>query len=446
MDKYIKFSIGGYFGGYNTIEIFIDGEKISHEVNLSPESLPPMLKPFEKTINAKMWLAELEELNIFSWRKSYVDPHVCDGTQWSLLFKDGKKIYDGGGSNAYPENWIWFIKLINEIYEDFEPMTEIKFTLGNVFDGYKTVEVFINEDEAAYKILRSGLLNVDKKKSSAVEVSDDWLNELDALEIFDWEENYSSEVSDGWQWQLIFNDGRKIYRGQGENAYPKNWERFLDWLDELVPELEFVNRKRLEKFTMNYAEESLTLNRDDKTLTIDKKNSQHIYDLSGDIEKIFDSAQKFFEELEVDEVESDYPARINFELVHHDGSIKTFDMICNENYLPGLTALLNEIHTFATDLTAKIFSPVPEEIVPAQGKYIFCKVQFKGSYKHYTYRTDDETLAVGDVVDVPVGRFNDVNQARIVEIGYFDEYEAPYPIDRIKKIIGKHVADEWENY
>ena len=335
----------------------------------------------------------------------------------------------------------------------------IKFTVGNVLEGYKTVEISIRGSKATYKILRNGLLNVDKKISPAIVFSEDWFKELVALKIFNWEESYSSEVLDGWQWQLIFKFGKKFYRGQGTNAYPENWEKFLDLLDELIPELEFVNRKRLEKITLNYSRESaigymisecLTLDRREKNLTLDKKNAyifaNHVYNLGEANEKIFDTCQDFFDNIEVDETDSNYPAQIKIELVRHDGSVENFKTPYNENFLPGITNLMKEIHNCMNDLTAEIFSPVSQDIVPAQGKYILCKVQFKGSYKHYTYQTDDETLAVGDMVDVPVGRFNDVNQARIVEIGYFDEYETPFPIDRIKKIIGKHVADEWENY
>gem|GEM_PF-6395411 len=43
----------------------------------------------------------------------------------------------------------------------------IKFTVGDSFDGYKTVEVAIVKGSANYKILRNGLLSVDKKKSPA---------------------------------------------------------------------------------------------------------------------------------------------------------------------------------------------------------------------------------------------------------------------------------------
>lgn len=322
---------------------------------------------------------------------------------------------------------------------------QIKFTVGNSFDGYKTIEVIIRGGKVTYQILRSGLLNVDKKFSSA-QMSEAWLAELDALNIFDWEKNYSSDVLDGTQWELTFKDGKKIYRAQGSNAYPENFERFLDWLDALAPELEFVNRRRLEKVTLNYFEECLTLDRHERTLTLNKKISRHTYDAGEDIKKIFDVAQSFFDGLEVEDADINFSSRASFEVVLHDGSIKTFETPYTENFLPGLNDFIDVLKSCASDLTAEIFSPSPAEVVPPQGKLILCKVQFKGSYKHYTYQSDDETLAVGDVVDVPVGKNNDVNQARVVEIGYFDEYEAPFPIDRIKKIIGKHIADDFDDY
>ena len=321
----------------------------------------------------------------------------------------------------------------------------IKFTIGNISEGYKTVEIALSRNTATFKILRNGLLNVDKKKSPAVEVSESWLKEFDALNIFEWEKNYSSELRGDLKWELTFKYGKKIYRGRGFNAYPEKFEHFLDWLDELIPELEFVNRKRLEKITLNYSEEILTLDRRTKILTLDKKNSRHIYNLDEDTEKILDTCQKFFDGIELEEIDKNFGSLSKFEIVRHDGSVENFETPYNENFLPGLMNFIEEIHSYADDLTAEIFSPTSAEVAPPQGKYIFCKVQFKDSYKHYTYQTDDETLATGDIVDVPVGKNNDVTQARIVEIGYFDEYEAPFPIDKIKKIIGKHLADDWNN-
>ncbi len=323
---------------------------------------------------------------------------------------------------------------------------QIKFTVGDGRRGYKTVELTITGATVAYKILRGGLLDVGKKNSPAAEISDEQLAELDALEIFAWEENYSSQAHGGLQWSLTYAAGDKIYRGRGAGTYPENWSRFMDWLDAIVPELEFVNRRRLERVTIAYAAESLTLDRNDKSVTLAKKKSRHIYDAGDDIKKFFDACQKI-----IDGRDSATPAEISesraeFEVVRHDGSIETFETYYSENFLPGLTDFADGIRELMADLSAEIFSPQAVVIAPRQGKYILCKVRFPGTYKLYTYRTDDETLAVGDAVDVPVGRNNEVTQARIAEIGYFEEYEAPFPVDRIKKIIGKHIAADWENF
>ena len=179
-------------------------------------------------------------------------------------------------------------------------------------------------------------------------------------------------------------------------------------------------------------------------MTLDKKLSHHVYNL--DLEEIFDAAQIFFDSTEIQSLDEVIAPKIKIELARHDGSIENFETNYSETCLPGLTQFIAAIRGVTNDLTAEIFTPGAGDVINQQGKYIFCKVQFKDSYKSYSYRTEDETLAVGDVVDVPVGKNNDVAQARIVEIGYFDEAEAPFPIEKIKKIIGKHIADDWENY
>ena len=328
----------------------------------------------------------------------------------------------------------------------------IKFTIGNVSEGYKTVEVSVGTKNISCKILRNGLLEVGKKNSRTIEAPEEYFAEFDALNIFSWEKDYcNDEFGDGTQWELIFKHGKKNYRGHGVDAYPENWEQFLNWLDKLVPEMQFVNRRRLEKITLNYSREekffeTLTLDRREKTLTFDKKISRHVYNFGADIEEIFAAAQIFFDNSEIQPFnESDMP-KIKIELVRHDGSTENFETICNEICLPGLTKFIEVIQSFVKDLTAEIFSASKVASKNQQGKYIFCKVQFKGRYKSYSYRTEDETLAVGDIVDVPVGKNNEVAQAKIVEIGYFDEEEAPFPVDKIKTIIGKHVLADWENY
>ena len=284
----------------------------------------------------------------------------------------------------------------------------IKFTVGNVAAGYKTIELSIGTKNSSCKILRNGLQGVDNKKARAVEISDEVLAAFDALNIFSWEKDYSGDADN--QWELIYKHGKKIYRGHG-SAYPENLERFLNWLDKIIPEMQFVNRRRLERVTLNYSRgeifETLTLDRREKSLTLDKNISKHAYQFGAELDEIFDAAQEFFDNLEVQPAEESDLPKIKIELVRHDSSIDKFDTVYDENYLPGLSKFSDALRYFANDLSAEIFLPVKASDKNRQGKYIFCKVQFKGSYKSYTYRTEDETLAVGDVVDVPVGKNND---------------------------------------
>jgi hypothetical protein len=68
------------------------------------------------------------------------------------------------------------------------------------------------------------------------------------------------------------------------------------------------------------------------------------------------------------------------------------------------------------------------------GDYIFCSVVF-GSGRSYYYRTDDDTLQVGDSVIVPVRSEGETTVAEIEQIEYFSEADVPMPIDRVKFII-----------
>ena len=75
---------------------------------------------------------------------------------------------------------------------------------------------------------------------------------------------------------------------------------------------------------------------------------------------------------------------------------------------------------------------------PKREKYRYCKVRFDNTRRLYSYRSNDATLKVGDVVDVPVGNDGNISQATIEEIAYYNEDNAPYPPNKTKFIIGKH--------
>ena len=331
----------------------------------------------------------------------------------------------------------------------------LKLTVGNVAEGYKTIELAFDGGEASYKILRNKLFSVDKDQQITVTVPDEWLDELDALNIFAWDKIYSGS-SGGEQWELLYKVGDKVYHGRGVDAHPDDWDDLLDLIDELVEGLGFIDDDRIDAITMNYTRdtdagkqiyETLTANRYSDVLKLKKNSSEHTYHLSAeDMKRFFDICQSYFTDIEIGDYNPACRAKIHVNLVLHDESEIDMSTDYNEAGLPDISRFAEMIHAFAPDLDAELFTPAPAQIQASDGgKFILCKVKFEGSYKPYTYRAEDETLAVGDEVDVPVGKNNDVSQARIIEIGYFDEYELPMPLDRIKTIIGKHIATDWEN-
>ena len=70
--------------------------------------------------------------------------------------------------------------------------------------------------------------------------------------------------------------------------------------------------------------------------------------------------------------------------------------------------------------------------------YIFCSVEFEEDGKRYYYLADDNIFSVGDLVVVPVGNDGQTRIVKIVEIEYFAEEYAPYPLDKVKHIICKY--------
>lgn len=71
------------------------------------------------------------------------------------------------------------------------------------------------------------------------------------------------------------------------------------------------------------------------------------------------------------------------------------------------------------------------------GEYIYCSVVFQEGGKRYHYRTEDETLRIGDRVLVPVGPDNEPKPVTIENIEYFQPADAHFPPSRTKVILGR---------
>ena len=71
--------------------------------------------------------------------------------------------------------------------------------------------------------------------------------------------------------------------------------------------------------------------------------------------------------------------------------------------------------------------------------YIFLSVKFGGYGKPYYYLTDDDTIQVGDQVEVPVGSDGTERIVTVSKKEYFSEDKIPMPIEKVKSILGRFI-------
>ncbi|WP_051131574.1 hypothetical protein [Oscillibacter ruminantium] len=137
----------------------------------------------------------------------------------------------------------------------------------------------------------------------------------------------------------------------------------------------------------------------------------------------------------------DYEIEIHTKLGNYRVVTGTFD----RDGLPGDWAdFINDIYEFISFYgVGELFDTrLYNKPRRRQSDLIFCNVQFEEYGKTYCYLTDNDELCEGDRVVVPAGTDNHEAIARIESIEYHSAENAPYPLEKVKKIIREYVADD----
>ena len=99
----IHFEIGG-FGERDTYHILT--EESGEAVRRAAKGYGPVSEKRYTKEEAVHMFNDFMKIDTEFWRCSYLDPYVCDGTQWRLAVRyEGGRIAEWGGSNAYPPDW-----------------------------------------------------------------------------------------------------------------------------------------------------------------------------------------------------------------------------------------------------------------------------------------------------------------------------------------------------
>ena len=177
------------------------------------------------------------------------------------------------------------------------------------------------------------------------------------------------------------------------------------------------------------------------------------FQVQGEVKKLLDSlyAESLFENFDdqlPDEIDGshetkEYKIVIDFE----EANQRTITGRYDKNGLPEDWSYFAEVVLkFLTSygIGEMLDSTVYNKTKRRSDEYIYCSVTFGESYNTYDYLTDDDSIEVGDLVIVPVGKDNHQVVVEVVKIRYYQENKVPYPIYKTKKIIRKHTEEEFE--
>ena len=103
----VRFSDGGFFGGYPEVLAIKGKEGITLDVR------PGFREPeayLQRLMTEQEWNKLIDrlfsKLFLHEWKKNFVDPDILDGEQWELELKlTGGRVRNYGGSNAFPPYW-----------------------------------------------------------------------------------------------------------------------------------------------------------------------------------------------------------------------------------------------------------------------------------------------------------------------------------------------------
>jgi hypothetical protein len=109
----IKASVGGYFGGYIDAEIDLKHSKVNWQHHGNGDT--KTLSRFFKECEGERFIEGLKSTTLLDWEEAYVEPGICDGTQWKVDIMLGEVIKEKRGDNKFPKEWKRFCTLISEI-------------------------------------------------------------------------------------------------------------------------------------------------------------------------------------------------------------------------------------------------------------------------------------------------------------------------------------------
>lgn len=201
--------------------------------------------------------------------------------------------------------------------------------------------------------------------------------------------------------------------------------------------------------TWDYSEK-LTIDRETETIEYFRKIGSECdttwkYHVGGGVEQLLDETDAdMFEDIEGNPSDA----------MDNPKESKTYTITIDFAHLPSKTitgsfdrrGLPTEWASFANDLREFMLFYGEGELLDRSfyeaqklcpGDIIYLSVSFGDAYKTYYYKTEDNSIDVGDLVVVPVGTDGKERIVKVVKKEYFQASSLPMPFEKVKAVIEK---------
>ena len=303
--------------------------------------------------------------------------------------------------------------------------------------------------------------------SLTAEHGEEWLLRIEDLHMEAWKDIYMPKDvlpdEDTENWEVAYcEQGEKEKKSVGRGVYPENWKEFLKIMDEIVPtsipgqinkitleyqrNVRFIqkNEEGTENETVNWDyKEEMILDRYEETLTIRQviapgRELTKEYHMRDEIPELMDKCMEYLGKLEsASGPKESESAEFKLCLECGASASRVVTGTYNRRGLPeGWDAFIREIAGYIRfyESYEDILNPYIYRKGRRPGEQIICQVIFHEGGQRHAYRTEDESLEVGDQVIVPAGPYHQEIPAKIVAIDYYQTEDLPQELQALEEI------------
>lgn len=310
-------------------------------------------------------------------------------------------------------------------------------------------------------------------------IADRFLEDLDEMHITRWKKLYAQKKSTkpvlGCRWLVIYKDTQsepKKYTGM--DAYPAKWPQFLELINRLVTESEAARLNHLAGIELTFHQQTPAMRLDIATgrrekimrpyteaLSIDRKSEKMVYSkkmdeqvavsysyqIQGLADQLLGNAELYFQHFRKMKAlpDSFSGPRVQVDLRYRNGRHARMVRSYDRYGLPDdWVEFLDDMHGLMAHfgLFGGLFDQNLYQHGVKKGEYIYLSCMAGPGSKSVFYRTNDDSLKVGDLVLVPVkdaAKNKDSENIMLVsEILYCTSDNVPKPLESTSFIIGKY--------